>query len=58
MAAGSFTAIAVGNAHTCAIEAGGGVMCWGNNGNGQLGIGSTDSQTSPVAVPGVQEGLG
>ena len=48
----SATAIALGGGHTCAIEAGGGVKCWGNNVIGQLGIGSTEDQTSPVAVPG------
>ncbi len=53
MAAGvSATAIAPGVFHTCVIEAGGGVKCWGSNGIGQLGIGSTSDQTSPVAVPG------
>jgi alpha-tubulin suppressor-like RCC1 family protein len=45
-------AIALGNFYTCAIEAGGGVKCWGYNGFGQLGIGSTADQTSPVSVPG------
>ncbi len=53
MAAGvSATAIAVGFTHTCAIEAGGGVKCWGNNNYGQLGIGNKTDQTSPVALPG------
>jgi hypothetical protein len=53
MAAGvSATAIALGDGQTCAIEAGGGVKCWGNNAYGQLGIGSNEWQTSPVAVPG------
>ncbi len=51
MAAG-ITSIALGNGHTCAIEAGGRVKCWGANFNGQLGIGNTVVQTSPVAVPG------
>jgi hypothetical protein len=27
-------------------------MCWGSNSNGNLGIGSTTRQTSPVLVPG------
>ena len=52
----SATAIALGFYHTCVIEAGGGVKCWGSNGNGQLGIGSTDGQTSPVVVTGARGG--
>ncbi len=50
----SASAIAAGESHTCAIVSGGWVMCWGSNGNGQLGIGSTAQQTSlrPVTVPG------
>ncbi len=48
----SATAISMGICHTCAMEADGGVKCWGRNDNGQLGIGSTSQQTSPVAVPG------
>jgi alpha-tubulin suppressor-like RCC1 family protein len=43
-------AISCGYYHTCAIVTGGGVMCWGYNGDGQLGIGSTSQQTIPVAV--------
>jgi tRNA G18 (ribose-2'-O)-methylase SpoU len=48
----SASAIAAGYAHTCAIVSGGEVMCWGDNGNGQLGIGSRTDQKSPVTVPG------
>jgi alpha-tubulin suppressor-like RCC1 family protein len=32
------------------VVAGGGIMCWGSNNYGQLGIGSTTSQKSPQAV--------
>jgi hypothetical protein len=31
-------------------------MCWGNNQFGQLGIGNTTQQTSPVRVPGARNG--
>lgn len=36
--------------HTCAVNENGTVFCWGDNGDGQLGDGSTVQRTSPVAV--------
>ncbi len=48
----SAIAIAVGEGHTCAIASGNGVKCWGSNGYGQLGIGSTTDQGSPADVAG------
>ena len=42
--------IAGGRAHTCAVLSTGAVMCWGSNGNGQLGIGSTVDVHTPAAV--------
>ncbi len=48
----STTAIALGMVHTCIIATGGGAKCWGYNGNGQLGIGSTSNAWSPVDVQG------
>jgi hypothetical protein len=44
--------IALGESHTCAIVSGGGVKCWGNNGNGQLGIGNRTDATRPADVAG------
>ncbi len=44
------TGIGVGERHACAITTGGGVSCWGQNGSGQLGDGSTTSSYAPVVV--------
>jgi alpha-tubulin suppressor-like RCC1 family protein len=46
------SAIALGASHTCALITGGGLKCWGDNGRGQLGIGSTTrfQQTTPLEV--------
>ena len=38
--------------HTCAITLNGDAHCWGSNSWGQLGNGSTTSNTTPVAVSG------
>ncbi|MBI4700605.1 MAG: hypothetical protein HY744_05490 [Deltaproteobacteria bacterium] len=47
----SALAVAGGQAHTCAVKAGGTLWCWGRNANGQLGDGTTQDKTSPVQVP-------
>ena len=46
------TKIVVGGSHACALVSDGTLACWGNNGDGQLGIGNTDDQSLPVAVTG------
>ena len=36
--------------YTCIINSTKSLLCWGNNANGQLGLGNTTDQSSPVAV--------
>lgn len=52
---GEPVSVAAGETHTCAIVRQDGVdsvMCWGHNGEGQLGIGHTEDTPSPTAVAG------
>lgn len=43
-------AITAGENHTCALSNAGEEWCWGNNAEGQLGIGNTDMQLIPTHV--------
>ena len=45
-----FASISAGHAFTCAVATSGDAYCWGNNGSGQLGIGSQTSHNRPVKV--------
>jgi alpha-tubulin suppressor-like RCC1 family protein len=43
----AFKSIAAGDKHTCAVSTIGGVVCWGHNNNGQLGLGYAGSELNP-----------
>ncbi|WP_147447134.1 Ig-like domain-containing protein [Corallococcus sp. CA054B] len=52
-AASSGARLAAGQFHTLALKQDGTVWAWGNNGEGQLGDGTTTDRLTPVQVPGL-----
>jgi alpha-tubulin suppressor-like RCC1 family protein len=44
------TAVAAGDSHTCGLTQSGQVRCWGGNGYGEVGDGTTEGRTTPVDV--------
>lgn len=46
----AWAAVALGFTHSCAITASGALYCWGNNADGQLGLGDTQGRSAPAAI--------
>jgi len=45
-----FSIVSAGDSHTIAIKSNGTLWAWGNNSNGQLGLGDNNDRNSPVQV--------
>jgi len=50
-------ALAAGGSRSCALLSTGGVVCWGYNGDGQLGDGTDTQRNTPTAVSGISSGV-
>ena len=48
----AFVTLSAGGDHSCGLTSAGVVYCWGSNGAGQLGSGSTKESNAPVRVAG------
>jgi alpha-tubulin suppressor-like RCC1 family protein len=51
-------AAAANGSHACAVRSNGLMACWGNNGAGQIGDGTTTGRRLPVAVSGISNVIG
>lgn len=49
----AFTALATGDDYSCALLTDGTARCWGGNGNGRLGDGTSVNRSLPVPVQGL-----
>ena len=49
--------ITAGRNHTCALTTSGAVKCWGSNGSGELGDGTSTQRTTLIDVPGLSSGV-
>jgi alpha-tubulin suppressor-like RCC1 family protein len=47
--------VSAGSSHSLALLSNGTVMAWGTNHDGQLGIGSTKAQATPVLIPNLSD---
>jgi len=48
----TFTSLAVGNSHSCGVTSSAAVLCWGDNGQGQLGTRDFRKVDAPVSAQG------
>lgn len=54
---GRAVSVVAGEAFACALHPNGGVSCWGQNSEGQLGDGTTERRATPVRVVSVDDAV-